>query len=64
MKTDIKIYRTVILRDVVYGCGTWSLNLTEYHTIRVSVSEVVWLIDHVFSMIVSYIVRQSLTIIV
>jgi hypothetical protein len=41
MKTDFKIYRTVILRVVVDGCGTWSLNLTEYHTLMVSLSEIV-----------------------
>jgi hypothetical protein len=27
-----KIYRTVILPVVMYGCETWSLTLTEEHT--------------------------------
>jgi hypothetical protein len=25
----IKIYRTVILHDILYGCGTWLLTLKE-----------------------------------
>jgi len=32
MKT--KIYRTVILPVVLYGCGTWSLTLREDHRLR------------------------------
>jgi hypothetical protein len=31
----IKIYRTVILPVVLYGCGTWSLSLREEHTLMV-----------------------------
>jgi len=31
----IKIYRTVILSVVMYGCETWSLTLTEEHRQRV-----------------------------
>jgi hypothetical protein len=31
----IKIYRTVILLDVLYGCETWSLTLTEEHRLMV-----------------------------
>jgi hypothetical protein len=27
----IKIYKTIILPVVLYGCGTWSLTLTEEH---------------------------------
>jgi hypothetical protein len=30
----IKIYKTVILPVVVYGCGTWSLTLREEHRLR------------------------------
>jgi hypothetical protein len=30
-----KIYRTVILPVVLYGCGTWSLTLREEHRLRV-----------------------------
>jgi hypothetical protein len=31
----IKIYRTVILPVVLYGCETWSLTLREEHRLRV-----------------------------
>jgi len=31
----IKIYRTIILRVVVYGCETWSLTLREEHRLGV-----------------------------
>jgi len=31
----IKIYRTVILPVVLYGCGTWSLTLREERRLRV-----------------------------
>jgi hypothetical protein len=31
----IKIYKTVILPIVLYGCETWSLNLREEHRLRV-----------------------------
>jgi hypothetical protein len=31
----VKIYKTVILPVVVYGCKTWSLTLTEEHRLRV-----------------------------
>jgi hypothetical protein len=31
----IKIYKTVILPVVLYGCETWSLTLGEEHTLRV-----------------------------
>jgi hypothetical protein len=31
----IKIYRTVILQVVLYGCETWSLTLREEHRLRV-----------------------------
>jgi hypothetical protein len=33
--TKIKIYRTIILPVVLYGCETWSLTLREEHTLRV-----------------------------
>jgi len=32
---EIKIYRTVILPVVLYGCETWSLNLREERMLRV-----------------------------
>ena len=32
----IKIYRTVFLPVVLYGCGTWSLTLQEERNLRVS----------------------------
>ena len=31
----IKIYRTIILHVVLYGCETWSLTLREKHRLRV-----------------------------
>jgi hypothetical protein len=31
----IKIYKTVILPAVLYGCETWSLTLVEEHRLRV-----------------------------
>ena len=31
----IKIYRTIILPVVLYGCETWSLTLREEHGLRV-----------------------------
>jgi hypothetical protein len=33
--TKIKIYRSVILRVVLYGCDTWSLTLREERRLRV-----------------------------
>jgi len=31
----VKIYKTIILFVVLYGCETWSLTLKEEHTLRV-----------------------------
>ena len=31
----IKVYRTIILPFVLYGCETWSLTLREEHSLRV-----------------------------
>jgi hypothetical protein len=31
----IKIYRTIMLPVVLYGCKTWSLTLREAHRLRV-----------------------------
>jgi hypothetical protein len=36
----IKIYKTVILPVVLYGCETWSLTLREEHKLRVSENRV------------------------
>jgi hypothetical protein len=36
----IRIYRTVILPVVLYGCGTWSLTLKEERRLRVSENRV------------------------
>jgi hypothetical protein len=33
--TKIKIYRTIILSVVLYGCESWSLTLREEHRLRV-----------------------------
>jgi hypothetical protein len=32
----IRIYKTIILPTVLYGCETWSLTLREEHRLRVS----------------------------
>ena len=34
-KLKIKLYRTIILPVVLYGCGTWSLTLREERRLRV-----------------------------
>jgi hypothetical protein len=34
-KVKVKIYRTIILPFVLYGCETWSLTLREEHRLRV-----------------------------
>jgi hypothetical protein len=39
-KLNIKIYRTVILPVVLYGCQTWSLTLREEHRLRISENRV------------------------
>jgi hypothetical protein len=36
----IKIYKTVILPAVLYGCETWSLTLRKEHRLRVSENRV------------------------
>jgi hypothetical protein len=33
--TNIRIYETIILFVVLYGCETWSLTLREYYGLRV-----------------------------
>ena len=33
--TNIKIYRTIILSVVLYGCETWSLTVSEERRLRV-----------------------------
>jgi hypothetical protein len=35
MNVKVKIYRTIILPVVFYGCETWSLTLREEHRLRV-----------------------------
>jgi hypothetical protein len=36
----IRIYKTIILPLVLYGCETWSLTLREEHRLRVFVNRV------------------------
>jgi hypothetical protein len=36
----IKVYKTVILPVVLYGCKTWSLTLREEHNLRISENRV------------------------
>jgi hypothetical protein len=33
--TKIRVYRTIILPVVLYGCGTWSLTLREQQRLKV-----------------------------
>ena len=40
----IKIYRTIIVSVVLYGCETWSLTLREEHRLRVFENRVLRLI--------------------
>jgi len=40
--TKIKIYRTIILPVVLYGCETWSLTLKEERRLRVFENRVLW----------------------
>jgi hypothetical protein len=42
----IKIYKTVILPVVLYGCKTWSLALGEEHRLRVFENRVLRKMDH------------------
>jgi hypothetical protein len=35
MKVKVKIYKTVILSVVLYGCDTWSFTLREENRLRV-----------------------------
>jgi hypothetical protein len=37
---NIRIYKTIILPVVLYGCETWSLTLREDHRLRVFESRV------------------------
>jgi hypothetical protein len=37
-----KIYKTIILPVVLYGCETWSLTLREEHRLRVFENRVLW----------------------
>jgi hypothetical protein len=37
---NVKIYRTIILPGVLYGCETWSLAWREEHRLRVSMNRV------------------------
>jgi hypothetical protein len=36
----IRVYKTIILPVLLYGCGTWSLILREEHRLRVFVNRV------------------------
>jgi hypothetical protein len=38
----IRIYKTIILPVVLYGCKTWSLRLREEHRLRVFENRVMW----------------------
>ncbi|KAJ4446968.1 hypothetical protein ANN_13670 [Periplaneta americana] len=38
----VRIYKTVILPVVLYGCKTWTLTLREQHRLRVSENKVLW----------------------
>jgi hypothetical protein len=38
----VKIYKTIILPAVLYGCETWSVTLREEHRLRVFENRVLW----------------------
>ena len=40
--TKTKIYRTIILPVVLYGCETWSLTSREKHRLRVFENRMLW----------------------
>jgi hypothetical protein len=42
INVKIKIYKTIILRVVLYGCETLSLTLREEHRLRVFANRVLW----------------------
>ena len=46
-KLKIKIYKTIILPVVLYGCETWSLTLREERRLRVFENRVLSLRDEV-----------------
>jgi hypothetical protein len=41
----IRLYKTIILPVVLYGCGTWSMTLREEHRLRVFEKRVLKKID-------------------
>jgi hypothetical protein len=41
MNVKVKIYKTIILPVVLYGCDNWSLTLREEYRLRVSEKKVV-----------------------
>jgi hypothetical protein len=41
-KLKVKMYKTIILPVVLYGCETWPLTLREEHRLRVLENRVVW----------------------
>jgi hypothetical protein len=42
----IKIFKTIILQVVLYGCETWSLTLREEHRLRVFENRVLRIFGH------------------
>jgi hypothetical protein len=38
----VKMYKTIILPVVLYGCETWSVTLRDEHRLRVSENRVLW----------------------
>jgi hypothetical protein len=41
MNANVKLYETIILPLVMYGCETWSLPLKEEHRLRMFVNRVI-----------------------
>jgi hypothetical protein len=42
----VKIYKTIILRLVLYGCETWSVTLREEHRLKVFENRVLRITEH------------------
>ena len=38
----IKIYKTVMLPVVLYGCETWSLTYRKEHSLRLLANRIIW----------------------
>jgi hypothetical protein len=49
----VKIYKTIILQVVLYGCETWFLTLSEEHRVRMFENRVIIIIIIIIIIIMS-----------